>query len=217
MITQPWRGGWRGGAHGRPRALLLVPVLLGAALLLAACSVQLGAATFGATTTTGGASTINVQIMHGSDGTVLVLVPITIDGRGPYKFALDTGASITIINAPIAAQLRLPVVGRAQPIAGVAGTETATPVRVDTWQLGGVTLPASVVTSGQLASARRGNGLQGLLGSDVLSKFGTITIDYTAGTVTVYKSFAPASTPSAAHAEPAAPYTRLADVPRRAA
>ncbi len=41
----------------------------------------------------------------------LILVPVMVNGSGPYDFVLDTGTSTTSIDPKLAAQLSLPWVG----------------------------------------------------------------------------------------------------------
>lgn len=178
------------GLRGRTGALGIALVLC-ALLALSGCDLPtLGSGSFGQTTTSGKATTVHVHVLHGGSGSVLVIVPITINGHGPYNFALDTGASITILSDQIAQSIGLPTAGPGQPVAGVGGNEVAVPVRVDKWSLGGLELPASIITRGKLPDSSKSNGLEGLLGSDVLSKFGQLTIDYSAGTVTFYNTSA---------------------------
>lgn len=183
-----------GRAWVSPRGLLL-PVLLVGMSLLTAC----GAGAFGDTTTTGTTTTVQLKVMRGSDGSIFVLAPVLINGHGPYDFALDTGASITLVDTVIANRLRLPVVGQGQTVEGVGGTVTAIPVQVSAWTVGALKLPAATITKGNLPDARRGTGLQGLLGSDVLSRFGKVTIDYANGLLIVYSRVAraPETPPSA--------------------
>src|SRR5215470_16926359 len=40
--------------------------------------------------------------------TALVVVPVTINGFGPYRFLLDTGATNTILSASVANTLGIP-------------------------------------------------------------------------------------------------------------
>ena len=49
-------------------------------------------------------------------------------------------------------------------------------VRVSNWNVGGVPLPNVVVSSAPIAGLNA--HAFGLLGSDVLSRFGSVTIDY---------------------------------------
>src|SRR5439155_5328668 len=42
-----------------------------------------------------------------------VIVPVIVNGTGPYRFLLDTGATSTMIAPALAARLRLPAAGSA--------------------------------------------------------------------------------------------------------
>ena len=37
-----------------------------------------------------------------------ILIPVKINGKGPYTFVLDTGATFTCIDQPVATELKLP-------------------------------------------------------------------------------------------------------------
>ena len=127
----------------------------------------------------------HVRIERARDGATTVLLPVTIQGRGPYTFALDTGASRSLVSTPVATELGLPRAGPAEPIQGVGGAERAIPVRITSWSTGSIRLPPMVVTSADLSPGRRGGGLQGLLGSDVWDAIGSFKLDYRTGTLTV--------------------------------
>jgi hypothetical protein len=150
---------------------------------LSACKIQLGTAT---TTAKGPGTTVPLTIAHGADGSTLALLAVTINGQGPYQFALDTGASSSLIDKTLTAQLSLPVAGPPQTIAGVSSKETATPVKVASWSVGKLTLPSGTFDSASLFDSRQSDSVRGLLGSDIWNQFGRITIDYGAGTLTVY-------------------------------
>lgn len=119
---------------------------------------------------------VQMTIIHPGSGT-LALVPVTIGGQGPMKFVLDTGSSSSVVDRSVAQRLALPPAGKAQRAAGVSCATTTQPVHVATWQVGAVDLPAQNLDSIALAIP----GLTGLLGSDVLYRFGTITVDYASG------------------------------------
>jgi len=123
---------------------------------------------------------VQLQVIE-QGGSVLALVPVYIDGQGPYAFALDTGASRSLIDQELADQMGLQVVGRADDVTGVTGTTEADIVRVDQWRAGDVQLPTSTAIVLDLPGSSRQSGLRGLLGSDVLSSFGAITVDYEEG------------------------------------
>ena len=137
-------------------------------------------------TPSGPGTTIHVNIVHGPNGATLVLVPVTINNSGPYSFAVDTGASTSLSDRPLAQRLRLTQVGTPQPIAGIGSNEQAIPVQVSQWHAEALTLPTAVLASAGLFASQRGAGVQGLLGSDIWNQFGKITIDYGASTLTVY-------------------------------
>jgi hypothetical protein len=117
----------------------------------------------------------------------LALVPVYIDGHGPFPFALDTGASRSLIANALAHRLRLPHRGSAGKLYGIVAGATAENVLIAHWRAGTVALPLEVVAElGQASataqpSAKPGGlpaGPLGLLGSDVLSRYGKIAIDY---------------------------------------
>lgn len=149
-----------------------------AVLLLAACGLVPGASS------QRGVSE-HVRILHGSNGATTVLAQVTIQGHGPYVFAVDTGASKSLVSATIATGLGLPRAGSPESIQGVGGVERAQPVRVGTWSAGSIKLPPTVVMAADLPSGRRGGGLEGLLGSDVWDAIGSFTLDYRSATLTV--------------------------------
>ncbi len=121
--------------------------------------------------------TVPLQVVH-RGGRVLAFVPITIDGHGPLLFALDTGASDSVVDKGVASTLNLHQAGHVD-ISGVVGQRSVPLVKVGHWDAGSVRLPSDTLAVIDLAGPERG-GLQGLLGSDVLSKFGTVTVDYRA-------------------------------------
>jgi hypothetical protein len=123
-----------------------------------------------------GSHRVPMTVIRSGASTVAV-VPVTLEGAGPKRFALDTGASSSVVDRRVAQQLSLPPVGRPLNAAGVSCSAKSQPVHVDSWRVGAVALPAQNLDSIALPVP----GLDGLLGSDVLSRFGTVTIDYAAG------------------------------------
>ena len=134
---------------------------------------------------------VPLEVVEGPQGAVLALVPILIQGQGPFAFALDTGASQSIVDEQVADQLNLPVVGKAGKVTSVTGAEQADLVRVSDWRVGDVTLPQTNVISLSLPEPSRGVGLAGLLGSDILSRFGSITVDYDRQVLVLHAKGAP--------------------------
>lgn len=174
-------------AH-RPRVRSLIGVCALSLLmlgLLAACSVQLTPQGGGSPSSSASGVTIPVKVVVGQNGATVVLLPVTIDGSGPYNFALDTGASTSLVDTPLAQRLNLQPVGTPAPISGIASTTPAQPIRITHWHIEGLTLPADTAVAADLSGSERGSGLQGLVGSDVWRQLGTVTINYNAQTLTV--------------------------------
>jgi hypothetical protein len=156
-------------------------------LFLASCTIQIEPS--GGAATGPGIST-PVHVEHSLDGSTLVLIDVTIGGKGPFSFAVDTGASTSLVDQSIARQTHLHAVGGPSPISGVGGVTQETPVAVNQWHIGTIRLPKATIGSADLSGTTRDAGVNGLLGSDILSQFGTITLNYSAGTLTVYKQIA---------------------------
>jgi Aspartyl protease len=141
-----------------------VACVLNAALLVAVggCAVSIGR------TTSASSTVIPVKVVRGQENSVLVL----------------------LIDTTLAQQLGLPHSGSPQPVSGIGGTELVIFVSVQQWQLGSYALPKSVVGTGRLPGDRRAGAANGLLGSDILSQLGAITVDYDAGTLTISRKAA---------------------------
>jgi hypothetical protein len=106
-----------------------------------------------------------------------VLVPVAIDGRGPFTFLLDTGSSHTAVGSELADRLGLPVVAKVRVLTP-AGPEMGLVVRLQRMDVG--TATASGLTPSVVAIARlrgREPGVEGVLGQDFLSLF-DYTVDY---------------------------------------
>lgn len=164
--------------------------LLAACVPLASCAISItGPRT---ATSSGSAISIPVRVVHDGAGGTAILVGVTIGGKGPFTFVLDTGAESSLIDSATAKRLDLKVAGSPHPISGIGGVQQAVPVQLKDWHADVLRLPAVTMDSASFAGDRFGNNIRGLLGSDVLSQFGTITIDYAGGTLTVYKQIAAA-------------------------
>ncbi|HEX6778245.1 MAG TPA: retropepsin-like aspartic protease [Ktedonobacterales bacterium] len=157
-------------------------------LPLAACTISFNSPN---NTTNGQGISEDVQVVQGQNGATLVLLPVTIHGKGPFTFALDTGASTSLISSSLAQQLGLPTNGNSQPISGIGGVEQAVFVNISNWNTGQIKLPAISIASAPIPHDR-GTNFDGLLGSDIWNRFGKFTLDYSSSTLTVYKQIASA-------------------------
>lgn len=108
----------------------------------------------------------------------LILLPVFVDGRGPYSFVLDTGATATVISDELADALALPR-GKTQDGRGAAGKMTLVQSQLPSLTVGHEmveSLPVSVADLGFLARAM-GTQVDGALGHSFLKHF-AMTLNY---------------------------------------
>jgi len=128
-------------------------------------------------------ATVPIVVVKTKSGATAALVRVFIHGR-LIPMLIDTGATVTVINQTAARHLHLKTVGRRHRFCGVTGCALARRVRVSNWNVDGVVpLPTVVVSSSPIAGLNA-HGF-GLLGSDVLSRFGSVTINYAAKQLTL--------------------------------
>ena len=111
------------------------------------------------------------------DAAGAVVVPVSINGRGPFLFLLDTGSSHSVLGQSIVDHLGLQPVARTAVLTST-GRELRAVVRLDLTTIGSARsegLLASVVASTQLAAVAR--GLEGIIGQDFLFAL-NYTLDY---------------------------------------
>ncbi|MGO8946293.1 MAG: retropepsin-like aspartic protease [Ktedonobacterales bacterium] len=166
------------------RMAALLGILLISLSLLSSCSVPTGEIE---QLSPANGITVNVQVVTDQGGGVTILAPVMISGQGPFTFVVDTGASVSLIDRPVANRLGLPVSGDAQQVEGIGGVQTVIPVQISNWSLGKINLPATNIDKTSFASLELGGNAVGLLGSDIWNAFGEVTINYTGQTLTVYK------------------------------
>lgn len=110
-------------------------------------------------------------------GQVLAAVRIVIHHH-PFVFLVDTGASSVVLASSIAQYFHLKPVGPPVPVIGVGGGSVSQPVRLSGWRIGSRRLPATTAATESVVLVP---GIAGLLGSNVLSRFGRVTLDYRHG------------------------------------
>ncbi|HUA06934.1 MAG TPA: retropepsin-like aspartic protease [Solirubrobacteraceae bacterium] len=159
------------------RRLVLVASLVGSLVLVA--FVGWGQASVGGHAAQ---ASIPIVILKAKDGETLALARVIIHGRA-FPFLIDTGSSKTLVDDALAKKLHLKQVGKPIKVTGVGCSEAASKVRLSSWSIGGQRLPSIVATSSTIAGS--GGKAFGLLGSDVLSHFGSIGIDYAHGVLTL--------------------------------
>jgi predicted aspartyl protease len=117
------------------------------------------------------ASQLRFQLLE--DGTIVV--PVTINGAGPFRFMLDTGSTRTVVSAKLTRTLRLPVVAQSLMITP-SGRDMGVLVQLNGLAIGG----SGQVNVKALIGPREhfsAEAIDGLIGQDVLGPL-IYTIDY---------------------------------------
>lgn len=125
------------------------------------------------------------DVATGLDLAMRMTVPVMINGKGPFQFVVDTGASRTVISEELAKQLSLPSAGTAR-LHAMGGSANVRMVRINTVQV------STNTKKGVEAAAlpRRYVGADGLLGIDSM-KGQRIVMDFVAHTMRVEPSSTP--------------------------
>ena|SRR5688572_22792315 len=118
-----------------------------------------------------------------------LIVPVKINGQGPYDFVLDTGATFTCVDRPLAEELKLP--NWSGPLGGVVitgGEGQMGFVKIDLLEVGD-TASASELVACKLDLSRMqppGFGIKGLVGLNFLKNY-RLTIDFQRNTLRLDK------------------------------
>ena len=110
----------------------------------------------------------------------LILVPAFVNGAGPYLFALDTGASATVVSPELAHNLGIAGTDAAQAL-GAGGSVTASVGSVESLAVESAEvkdLAVAVMDFFDRLGREIGEKLDGLIGYNYLRRF-RVTIDYT--------------------------------------
>ena len=106
-------------------------------------------------------------------------VPVTIEGQGPFRFMIDTGAQATVVTRDLKDRLELPHAGRAT-VVGMASR-----VPVDLVRLNGLEFAARVIDNLAVPMLETRNvGADGILGLDSLQDM-RVMIDFREDTIAV--------------------------------
>jgi predicted aspartyl protease len=135
----------------------------------------------------------------------LIVVPLTVNGAGPFDFLVDTGAQTTTVDEKLASELGLTISGET----GVSGAGTyarkayAQLARVE---VGGRRVTDVLTVIDKLAELHAGDGrIRGIVGEDFLTHFDFL-IDNEHQLLCLDESGAMAAAMKGTHVPPAQPY-----------
>lgn len=74
-----------------------------------------------------------------------ILAAVEINGKGPYRFIVDTGANSSALAPGVAEELGLPQVQGGVQVHGVTGTAMLPAVHVESLRVGGIVLPPATL------------------------------------------------------------------------
>ncbi|MBV8970989.1 MAG: aspartyl protease family protein, partial [Sphingomonadaceae bacterium] len=108
-----------------------------------------------------------------------MFILVRVDGQGPFRFLVDSGADRSVIGAGLADQLKLPP-GHVVKLQGMAGAARVGTVRLDSLTLGQSVIPDIAAP----ALPERFLGAQGIVGIDALVDQ-RLLLDFDKKTITV--------------------------------
>jgi predicted aspartyl protease len=125
--------------------------------------------------------------LAGPGGAALV-VPVHINGRGPYDLILDTGATFTCVDESLARELALPEQrGAVGAGVGIGGAGRVRLLRADSLRVGAATAERITVCALDLQALRAARlTARGLLGLNFLKPF-RVTLDFERRTLRLEK------------------------------
>jgi predicted aspartyl protease len=180
-----------GAAHGTKR--IPTPVLIVLSLCAAAaCDTGAPASSRIATDTAAADSTAaasdEVAFRLAGPNDAALIVPVHINGQGPFDFVLDTGATMTCVDASLTTRLAL----EPEPGSLGFGLDATRPgqvqlIRIDSLRLGhaiATNLQGCVLDLAHIQQA--GLDVHGLLGLNFLKEF-QLTIDFSRERLTLMK------------------------------
>ncbi len=129
----------------------------------------------------------DVEVAGKIDSHLLFSVPVTISGKGPYNFFVDTGASATFVSPRIASALR-PAKGPDIPVTGFGGASSgpSTYVTIDSLGIGSMQFKNFWAIVKDVPTLT-GGAYEGVIGLPVFYEV-TMRIDYPRKTLRVQTS-----------------------------
>jgi hypothetical protein len=125
----------------------------------------------------GGAQQIPATVSD-KQGQVAVLVNVCLEGRGPYPFIVDTGASGTAVDSGLVERLGLPAVGAPERLLGPGCVTNGRAHRITRWSIAGLPLAPQTLTAVRIPRIGGPGEPVGVIGSDVWNRFGALRVDF---------------------------------------
>ena len=116
-------------------------------------------------------------------GSKLVTVGVCVGKHGPYSFVVDTGSTMSIIDSNLSATLGLHRTG-ITALGGMGCAQSGNVVSAPAMSMGHIPMAAQSLVSAPLTSWA-GQHVDGVLGSDVLGRFGAVKLDLKKASLTV--------------------------------
>jgi predicted aspartyl protease len=116
-------------------------------------------------------------------------LPVMINGQGPFRFAIDSGSTTTLIASELADRLQLPARGQVR-VHAMSGTASLRTVEIDDLQISSIGRRDVRVA----AVPREHLGVDGLIGLNLLRRQRVI-LDFVGRTIRIEPSAAAAETP----------------------
>jgi len=133
-----------------------------------------------------------------------IIVPVTVNGCGPFRFLLDTGSNTSVISENLAADLGARIVAKTT-LVSASGQKDALVARIEHLAMGRVTATGVLMTLISPDALKMpdvvasGHSVHGIIGQDVLATL-RYTIDYRQQTI-VWRDEASGVPPGAAPVE----------------
>ena len=117
----------------------------------------------------------------------MIFLPVRVNGSSPLSFGLDTGAYLSVINTPVAEQLKLKMGGRAVGF-GAGGQVPSLQLSDVTLDINGATLKdldLSAIALGAIENSL-GRPMDGILGAEFFKRY-VVELDYEKKEMTLYE------------------------------
>jgi hypothetical protein len=107
----------------------------------------------------------------------LVVIPVTVNGRGPFDFMVDTGSQVTVVDPSLAQELGLKSQGTVGLVSTASYAQASSSV-LDSLKAGGQAVGHSLAVVQDLGQIQAADPhIRGVLGEDFLAHFDML-IDY---------------------------------------